>query len=105
MKVILNALFFDYDLKKAVLGPRLHNQLDPNATEAEPDFDKVSVTKTTLTYVSVWVDNPSHKSPANIKPFYLLTQEFLHYFYLQGCEEWRKIFQQFVVVTGYLWSV
>ncbi|KAK5900898.1 hypothetical protein CgunFtcFv8_025819 [Champsocephalus gunnari] len=39
-QVILNALFFDYDLKKAVLGPRLHNQLDPNATEAEPDFDK-----------------------------------------------------------------
>ncbi|KAL3041773.1 hypothetical protein OYC64_019868 [Pagothenia borchgrevinki] len=40
VQVILNALFFDYDLKKAVLGPRLHNQLDPNATEAEPDFDK-----------------------------------------------------------------
>ncbi|KAK1884573.1 Glutathione hydrolase 1 proenzyme [Dissostichus eleginoides] len=39
-QVILNALFFDYDLKKAVLEPRLHNQLDPNATEAEPDFDK-----------------------------------------------------------------
>ncbi|XP_034090053.1 glutathione hydrolase 1 proenzyme-like [Gymnodraco acuticeps] len=39
-QVILNALFFDYDLKKAVSGPRLHNQLDPNATEAEPDFDK-----------------------------------------------------------------
>ncbi|KAL3041821.1 hypothetical protein OYC64_019906 [Pagothenia borchgrevinki] len=40
VQVILNALFFDYDLKKAVSGPRLHNQLDPNATEAEPDFDK-----------------------------------------------------------------
>ncbi|KAI4816642.1 hypothetical protein KUCAC02_008958 [Chaenocephalus aceratus] len=39
-QVILNALFFDYELKKAVLAPRLHNQLDPNATEAEPDFDK-----------------------------------------------------------------
>lgn len=43
-QVILNALFFDYDLKKAVSDPRLHNQLSPNATVAEPDFDKVSVT-------------------------------------------------------------
>ncbi|XP_068430519.1 glutathione hydrolase 1 proenzyme isoform X2 [Clinocottus analis] len=40
-QVILNAMFFDFDLKKAVLDPRLHNQLSPNATVAEPDFDKV----------------------------------------------------------------
>ncbi|XP_034402817.1 glutathione hydrolase 1 proenzyme [Cyclopterus lumpus] len=39
-QVILNALFFDYDLNKAVNDPRLHNQLSPNATVAEPDFDK-----------------------------------------------------------------
>ncbi|KAM9841023.1 glutathione hydrolase 1 proenzyme [Aulostomus maculatus] len=39
-QVILNALFFNYDLKKAVSDPRLHNQLSPNATVAEPDFDK-----------------------------------------------------------------
>ncbi|XP_062269257.1 glutathione hydrolase 1 proenzyme [Platichthys flesus] len=39
-QVILNTLFFDYDLKKAVVQPRLHNQLSPNATVAEPDFDK-----------------------------------------------------------------
>ncbi|XP_078127737.1 glutathione hydrolase 1 proenzyme [Sander vitreus] len=39
-QVILNALFFDYDLKKAVSDPRLHNQLSPNTTVAEPDFDK-----------------------------------------------------------------
>ncbi|KAM9794105.1 glutathione hydrolase 1 proenzyme-like isoform 2-T3 [Syngnathus typhle] len=39
-QVILKALFFDYDLKKAVTEPRLHNQLSPNATVAEPDFDK-----------------------------------------------------------------
>ncbi|XP_054468273.1 glutathione hydrolase 1 proenzyme [Anoplopoma fimbria] len=39
-QVILNALFFDYDLHKAVSDPRLHNQLSPNATVAEPDFDK-----------------------------------------------------------------
>ncbi|XP_057674571.1 glutathione hydrolase 1 proenzyme-like isoform X2 [Corythoichthys intestinalis] len=39
-QVILKALFFDYDLKKAVSDPRLHNQLSPNATMAEPDFDK-----------------------------------------------------------------
>ncbi|XP_061554624.1 glutathione hydrolase 1 proenzyme-like isoform X2 [Phycodurus eques] len=40
-QVILKALFFDYDLKKAVSDPRLHNQLSPNATVAEPDFDKL----------------------------------------------------------------
>ncbi|RVE65786.1 hypothetical protein OJAV_G00119770 [Oryzias javanicus] len=39
-QVILNALFFDYDLEKAVIDPRLHNQLLPNTTEAEPDFDQ-----------------------------------------------------------------
>ncbi|KAG7223989.1 hypothetical protein INR49_015246 [Caranx melampygus] len=39
-QVILNALFFNYDLKKAVSDPRLHNQLSPNTTVAEPDFDK-----------------------------------------------------------------
>ncbi|KAF3849142.1 hypothetical protein F7725_015639 [Dissostichus mawsoni] len=66
-QVILNALFFDYDLKKAVSEPRLHNQLDPNATEAEPDFDKVSVTKTTLTYVKrpgrFGIEEPRDKVP------------------------------------------
>lgn len=39
-QVILGALFFDYDLKKAVSEPRLHNQLSPNMTVAEPGFDK-----------------------------------------------------------------
>ncbi|XP_077354683.1 glutathione hydrolase 1 proenzyme-like isoform X2 [Festucalex cinctus] len=39
-QVIVKALFFDYDLEKAVSEPRLHNQLSPNATVAEPDFDK-----------------------------------------------------------------
>ncbi|XP_023262240.1 glutathione hydrolase 1 proenzyme-like [Seriola lalandi dorsalis] len=39
-QVILNALFFNYDLTKAVSDPRLHNQLSPNTTVAEPDFDK-----------------------------------------------------------------
>ncbi|XP_060917821.1 glutathione hydrolase 1 proenzyme [Labrus mixtus] len=39
-QVILRALFFDYDLKKAVSDPRLHNQLSPNTTVAEPGFDK-----------------------------------------------------------------
>uniref|UniRef100_A0A671WUI2 Gamma-glutamyltransferase 1b n=1 Tax=Sparus aurata TaxID=8175 RepID=A0A671WUI2_SPAAU len=43
-QVILNALFFDYDLKKSVSDARLHNQLSPNTTVAEPDFDRVSVT-------------------------------------------------------------
>ncbi|XP_061783442.1 glutathione hydrolase 1 proenzyme [Nerophis lumbriciformis] len=39
-QVILKALFFDYDLKKAVSDPRLHNQLSPNYTVAEHDFDR-----------------------------------------------------------------
>uniref|UniRef100_A0A3B4ZT43 Glutathione hydrolase n=1 Tax=Stegastes partitus TaxID=144197 RepID=A0A3B4ZT43_9TELE len=43
-QVILNALFFNYDVSKAVVQPRVHNQLSPNATVAEPEFDKVSVT-------------------------------------------------------------
>lgn len=43
LKVILNALFFDYDVDKAVIDPRIHNQLSPNVTVVEPDFDKVSV--------------------------------------------------------------
>ncbi|KAJ8346656.1 hypothetical protein SKAU_G00280570 [Synaphobranchus kaupii] len=38
--VILNALFFKYDLKRAVSEPRLHNQLLPNRTLLESDFDK-----------------------------------------------------------------
>lgn len=39
-QVILSALFFNYDLRKAVSDPRLHNQLSPNSTVAEPGFDK-----------------------------------------------------------------
>ncbi|KAM8872171.1 glutathione hydrolase 1 proenzyme isoform 1-T2 [Synchiropus picturatus] len=39
-QVILNALFFNYDVKKAVSDPRIHNQLVPNSTVAEPNFDK-----------------------------------------------------------------
>uniref|UniRef100_A0A8C7MP76 Glutathione hydrolase n=1 Tax=Oncorhynchus kisutch TaxID=8019 RepID=A0A8C7MP76_ONCKI len=38
--VILNTLFFDYDLKKAVTLPRIHNQLNPNMTVVEYDFEK-----------------------------------------------------------------
>ncbi|KAK3565500.1 hypothetical protein QTP86_010877 [Hemibagrus guttatus] len=36
--VILNSLFFNYDLKKAVEEPRFHNQL--NYTELEENFEK-----------------------------------------------------------------
>uniref|UniRef100_A0A8C7NHZ2 Glutathione hydrolase n=1 Tax=Oncorhynchus mykiss TaxID=8022 RepID=A0A8C7NHZ2_ONCMY len=38
--VILNSLFFDYDLKKAVTQPRIHNQLNPNMTVVEILFDE-----------------------------------------------------------------
>ncbi|KAJ8286511.1 hypothetical protein GJAV_G00040010 [Gymnothorax javanicus] len=38
--VILNALFFDYDLKRAVSEPRVHNQLLPNTTLLERGLDK-----------------------------------------------------------------
>lgn len=39
-QVVLNALFFGFDLKKSVVDPRLHNQLSPNTTTAEPGFDQ-----------------------------------------------------------------
>ncbi|TNN70684.1 Gamma-glutamyltranspeptidase 1 [Liparis tanakae] len=38
--VILNSLFFNYDLRKAVTEPRVHNQLNPNMTVVELGFEK-----------------------------------------------------------------
>ncbi|KAG7281784.1 hypothetical protein CRUP_037065 [Coryphaenoides rupestris] len=38
--VILNSLFFNYDLKKSVTEPRVHNQLNPNMTVVEQGFEK-----------------------------------------------------------------
>uniref|UniRef100_A0A3P8WL54 Glutathione hydrolase n=1 Tax=Cynoglossus semilaevis TaxID=244447 RepID=A0A3P8WL54_CYNSE len=38
--VILNSLFFNYDLKRALAESRIHNQLDPNTTLVEPGFDQ-----------------------------------------------------------------
>ncbi|XP_063066863.1 glutathione hydrolase 1 proenzyme-like [Engraulis encrasicolus] len=37
--VILHALFFKYDLETSVVEPRIHNQLRPNITYGETDFD------------------------------------------------------------------
>uniref|UniRef100_A0A8C6PGH5 Gamma-glutamyltransferase 1b n=1 Tax=Nothobranchius furzeri TaxID=105023 RepID=A0A8C6PGH5_NOTFU len=45
--VILNVLFFDYDLNRAVTEPRVHNQLSPNYSVFEPEFDKVSLLTST----------------------------------------------------------
>ncbi|KAK7933916.1 hypothetical protein WMY93_004812 [Mugilogobius chulae] len=39
-QVILNSLFFNYDLKKAVTEPRVHNQLNPNMTVVEEGFEE-----------------------------------------------------------------
>lgn len=41
-QVILNSLFFKYDLKKAIKEPRFHNQLKPNITMVEQGFEKVT---------------------------------------------------------------
>ncbi|XP_062870399.1 glutathione hydrolase 1 proenzyme [Trichomycterus rosablanca] len=38
-EVILNALFFKYDLKRSVSDPRVHHQLSPNYVVVEPNFD------------------------------------------------------------------
>ncbi|XP_005987177.1 glutathione hydrolase 1 proenzyme isoform X1 [Latimeria chalumnae] len=38
--VIMNALWFDYDVKKAVTEPRVHNQLYPNMSYLEHEVDK-----------------------------------------------------------------
>lgn len=40
-------MFFKYDLKKSVKEPRFHNQLKPNVTMVEQDFEKVAHTKFT----------------------------------------------------------
>ncbi|KAI7810440.1 glutathione hydrolase 1 proenzyme-like [Triplophysa rosa] len=39
-QVVLNYLFFDYDLKKSVDEPRVHNGWKPNVTYIEENFDE-----------------------------------------------------------------
>lgn len=48
--MILNSLFFNYDLKKAVKEPRVHNQLNPNMTVVEHGFEEVASRTTTQHY-------------------------------------------------------
>lgn len=55
-QVILNSLFFKYDLKKAIKEPRFHNQLKPNITMVEQGFEKVAaVTDGTETHLTLLV--------------------------------------------------
>lgn len=100
--MILNALFFNYDLEKAVIDPRLHNQLSPNATVAEHDFDKVSVT-ISKQYWYMWLiagwrgmegGNPSTESPPSPNTSVITsTRGTARYIYLHGCGARRQIFQ------------
>lgn len=54
-QVILNSLFFNYDLKKSIKEPRFHNQLKPNITMVEQDFEKVArVNDNAETYLLVF---------------------------------------------------
>ncbi|RXN13523.1 gamma-glutamyltranspeptidase 1-like protein [Labeo rohita] len=39
-QVILNYMFFDYDVQKAINEPRAHNQFSPNETLVEDGFDE-----------------------------------------------------------------
>lgn len=65
-QVILNSLFFKYDLKKAIKEPRFHNQLKPNITMVEQGFEKVTaVTDSTETHLRLLVPaSPSLSLPS-----------------------------------------
>lgn len=40
-QVILNYLFFGYNLQKAIKEPRVHSQLNPDKTFVEDHFEEV----------------------------------------------------------------
>lgn len=77
LKVILNALFFKFDVDKAVVEPRIHNQLVPNTTVLEPDFEKVSIKKTKPQFMLLMVKDCIVQGEAVNYGILLLQQHYI----------------------------
>ncbi|RXN36375.1 gamma-glutamyltranspeptidase 1-like protein [Labeo rohita] len=66
-QVILNYLFFDYDLQKAVKEPRV--QVPINVTNVDPEFDKHSVRSFSYYITDPFSDPPQQSACRRITPF------------------------------------